>query len=137
MVQNMQLTYLDLTERKAGKRMLLPLEQWPSKVDWFRNYQIKKKLKWIAKNIGLKKQDSSLESILLKGENKIVSKIYKLLITWFTKEEVVKEVMIKWTINYNKTQKWDHGNTYGQKCRNPWCLQESEKTHLRRSTAGT
>lgn len=102
-MESTQVTYRDLTERKAGKRVLLPLEKWPIKVDWFQHCQIKNLFEMDSKKYGFKEQDSNLEGTQLKGENKIVSKIYKLLITWFTEEQVEKESMIKWAVNCNKT----------------------------------
>lgn len=38
--------------------------------------------------------------MVLLGDNyKIISKMYKLLLKWFTIDELVKEQMIKWAIN--------------------------------------
>lgn len=38
---------------------------------------------------------------------KIISKLYKLLLKWFTKNEAVKEQMIKWAININSEIEMD------------------------------
>lgn len=43
--------------------------------------------------------------------NKTVSKTYKLLLKWYTADELVKEQMIKWAMNINagiEMEQWEH-----------------------------
>lgn len=44
---------------------------------------------------------TELESILIGDPSKMISKIYKLLIKWYTADEQVKEFMITWLLNAN------------------------------------
>lgn len=90
-------------EIKPGRNKLTPLEEWPIKFDCFQHYQIQNVFEMDCKKYDFKDQDSRLETILLESKMKIIFKIYKVLITWFSEGEIVKEYMIKWVINGNKS----------------------------------
>lgn len=77
-------------------------------INWFQYYQI---LKEDKENYGFKDKSSPLEEIILENESKLISKIYKLLLTWFIEDETVKESMIKWALNFSRTVKltsWEY-----------------------------
>lgn len=47
----------------------------------------------------------------MEDTSKLISKIYKLLLKWYTADEYVKEFMIKWALNVNteiEMEQWEH-----------------------------
>lgn len=69
--------------------------------NWWSYLQIKNLFNKDKKACGFREKNRELENILIEGEGKIISKVYKLLLKWYAADERVKEQMIKWAINTN------------------------------------
>lgn len=77
------------------------MEDIPIKINRFQYHQILKIFE-DKKNYGFKDKNSPLEKIILENENELISKIYKVLMTWLAEDELVKGSMIKWATNFER-----------------------------------
>lgn len=99
---NVGVMYKDLTKIQGKNVIIKSREELPDEINWFQYYQILSIFENDKKKYGFKRKNSQLEEIILKNEEKLISKIYKQLITWHSEEELVKNSMIKWATNFNR-----------------------------------
>ena len=69
------------------------LKEWVP--DWFTYHQLNDRFKKDGTK-GFSDSSSELETKLLNGDEKLISKMYKLLLEWETKDELVKSAMTQW-----------------------------------------
>lgn len=81
-------TYQEMLIGGKGGTKLKNQEDLPMKLDWFQYKQLKNYYEFDKNKFGFKEKNS--EEILLKNDTKLISKVYKLLLKWFTEEEMVK-----------------------------------------------
>lgn len=63
---------------------------------------------------GFKKDNTELEIVLLGRKEKIISKLYKILLGWFTKEETVKTQMFRWAEDFKKNIAFETWEFFGR-----------------------
>lgn len=68
---------------------------------WFQYRQIKDLFNH-DKNFGFRENIVDLENYWLGDGVKLISKIYKMLLKWYTEDEMVKDQMVRWAINFDK-----------------------------------
>lgn len=71
------------------------------KFNWWAYLQISDLFKNDKAKFGFMKRKKDLEIILLDESSKIILKLYKLILEWYTADKLVKEQMIKWSLNTN------------------------------------
>uniref|UniRef100_A0A670KCB4 Reverse transcriptase domain-containing protein n=1 Tax=Podarcis muralis TaxID=64176 RepID=A0A670KCB4_PODMU len=109
-------TYEDILEKTETGWRVKPYEVLKDKIkDWFHFHQIHA-LWGEHKRLGMKEKKSWFQVEILESNSKSLSKMYKKLLEWDTKEDRVKGVMVKWekdighNIDYSKWQKlWTTG----------------------------
>lgn len=99
--EGIQHKYRDLIKLEGRKVMLKDEEELESTYNWWSYLQIKNLFNMDKKDFGFRENNTDMENILLEGEGKIISKLYKLLLEWYTADERVKEQMVKWALNTN------------------------------------
>lgn len=97
-----KLTYKDLIYWTGTEIKLKEEENISVKIGWWRYNQIKDLFCMDKRTYGFRKEDSELEKVLTGGKEKVISKIYKVLLGWYTEDETVKVQMISWAENFNK-----------------------------------
>uniref|UniRef100_A0A670HXR6 Reverse transcriptase domain-containing protein n=1 Tax=Podarcis muralis TaxID=64176 RepID=A0A670HXR6_PODMU len=92
-------TYEDLlTKSDKGWRIKSFEELKDKSIGWLQVHQIN--ALWNEhKKIGMNEKKSKFQVEILEGKSKLLSKMYNQLLEWDTKDEEVKEVMIKWAID--------------------------------------
>lgn len=96
-------TFQDFIKSDRGNYELKQLQDLSIPIDWFQYMQIKNLYEKDKKNYGFRGKYSSLEEIIIENQPKSISKIYKLLLSWFTEDEVVKHSMVKWAKNCSRS----------------------------------
>uniref|UniRef100_A0A670II53 Reverse transcriptase domain-containing protein n=1 Tax=Podarcis muralis TaxID=64176 RepID=A0A670II53_PODMU len=103
-------TYEDILEKIDTGWRLKPYEELKDKIkEWFHFHQIHA-LWGEHKRLGMKEKKSWFQVEILESNDKLLSKMYKRLLEWDTKEVQVKGAMVKWekdlghNIDYNKWQ---------------------------------
>lgn len=91
-----KLTYKELTYWKETEIKL------KEEKGWWRYSQIKYLFYTDKRTYGFRKEDSELEKVLTGGKEKVISKIYKVLLGWYTEDETVKVQVISWAENFKK-----------------------------------
>uniref|UniRef100_A0A670IIG6 Reverse transcriptase domain-containing protein n=1 Tax=Podarcis muralis TaxID=64176 RepID=A0A670IIG6_PODMU len=93
------LTYEDLLVRSEDTWKLRPYEELEGKLTvWLQYYQIN--AIWAEdKKIGMNEKKSKFQVEIIEGNSKLLSKMYNILLEWDTKDEEIKEVMVKWAID--------------------------------------
>lgn len=76
-------------------------------LNWFHQLQLTNRFKEDSIKYGFRSETSDLEKCLIEAPPKQISKIYKILLQWYTEDESTKEYMIKWAINFNTNIDWD------------------------------
>lgn len=66
------------------------------KLGWQRYNQIKTLFNKDKRSYGFKKANSELEKVLLEEKTKLTSKLYKILLSWYTEDEAIKVQIIRW-----------------------------------------
>lgn len=84
-----------IAEDKKGQTTIRTEEELNYKYDWWLYLQIKDLFQKDLRISDFREQMTELETLLMGEPTKIVSKIYKLLLKWYTEDEFVKEQMIK------------------------------------------
>uniref|UniRef100_A0A670ITK0 Reverse transcriptase domain-containing protein n=1 Tax=Podarcis muralis TaxID=64176 RepID=A0A670ITK0_PODMU len=111
-----KLTYEDLLVKSQDSWRLRPYEEIKGCLTgWLQYHQIN--AKWTEdKKIGMNEKKSKFQIEIIESKSKILSKMYKILLEWETKDEEIKEVMVKWAmdlghnIEYKKWSKlWNEG----------------------------
>lgn len=90
---------------------LKPPDQLRNSGNWFQYWQLLDIYKEVKKNFGFLLKLTDLETCLTEIPNKQISKIYKILLQWYTQDENVKEYMIKWALNFNtetELETWEY-----------------------------
>ncbi|CAI5775440.1 Hypothetical predicted protein [Podarcis lilfordi] len=109
-------TYEDLLERSEKGWKIRPYEELKDKLTgWLQYHQINALWKE-DKKTGMNEKKSRFQVEIIESKTKLLSKMYNLLLEWDTKDEEVKEVMIKWAIDFgynldydNWTRLWNKG----------------------------
>lgn len=103
-------TYEDLLVKTEEGWKVKPYEELKDKIkEWLRFHQINA-LWGEHKRVGMSEKKSRFQVEILENNDKILSKMYKQLLEWDTKEDLVKGAMLKWekdlgyNIDYNKWQ---------------------------------
>uniref|UniRef100_A0A670J9P8 Reverse transcriptase domain-containing protein n=1 Tax=Podarcis muralis TaxID=64176 RepID=A0A670J9P8_PODMU len=90
-------TYEQLLMKENGKWKLKPYEQIKGHVyDWLHHLQISEMFRKEAKDRGYADKESKFQREIINGEEKIISRMYKMLLDWNLADEEVKTVMIRW-----------------------------------------
>lgn len=108
-------TYEDLLTTRSGQICLKSENELKEKYNWWLIMQIKNLFNSDKKKFGFRKQKSKLELVILGEENKLISKIYKVILERYTADEVVKEQMTKWAVNINSDIMMDQWEYLWQK----------------------
>lgn len=69
-------------------------------IEWFTYSQITSCFKYDKQKHGFTEEKSKWETVLLEGKEKLISKIYRILLEWFTEQEVINIQMVKWSVNF-------------------------------------
>uniref|UniRef100_A0A670II65 Reverse transcriptase domain-containing protein n=1 Tax=Podarcis muralis TaxID=64176 RepID=A0A670II65_PODMU len=67
---------------------------------WLQYHQVNDLLKEDKRKVGFDDKKSKFNIEVIEGKNKTLSRIYDILLEWYTKDEEVKEAMIKWAIDF-------------------------------------
>lgn len=105
-----QLAYQDMIEFDT-REVKLKTEELKDVYNWWEYFQINSLFKSDKKNYGFRKERTELETILMGDTCKMISKIYKSLLKWYTADEYVKEFMLTWSLNANveiQMEQWEH-----------------------------
>lgn len=102
------LSYRDLIKFEGRQATLKSEVEMEFKYDWWSYQQIKDLFMEDKKECDFREQLTDLETILVGDDIKVISKIYKTLLRWFTMDEQVKEQMIKWALSVNSEIEMDH-----------------------------
>lgn len=78
-----------------------PEYEVPDKLGWWRYNQLKDLFNTDKTKYGFRKNNTELEEILLGEKKKIISKLYKCLLRWYTEDETIKTQMVQWAQNFN------------------------------------
>uniref|UniRef100_A0A670IBL2 Reverse transcriptase domain-containing protein n=1 Tax=Podarcis muralis TaxID=64176 RepID=A0A670IBL2_PODMU len=104
-------TYGELMINEGGKWRLKPYELVKEHMyDWLHYRQVNETIKKDLKEKGYAEKESVFQRDIINNEYKILSKMYKILLEWHTKDEEVKSVMIQWAkdFGYNiQFEEWE------------------------------
>uniref|UniRef100_A0A670HVE9 Reverse transcriptase domain-containing protein n=1 Tax=Podarcis muralis TaxID=64176 RepID=A0A670HVE9_PODMU len=115
-LEEQRLTYEDLLVRTREGWKLKPFEELKERLkSWLQYHQIN--ALWTEdKKLGMNEKKSKFQIEIIESKSKLLSKMYNILLERDTKDEVIKEVMVKWAtdlghnIEYEKWSKlWNEG----------------------------
>lgn len=93
-------TYEELTWKTDQGIKLRPYEEIKNLfTGWLQYHQVNDLLKEDKKKVGFEDKKSKFNVEVIEGKNKTLSRMYDILLEWYTKDEEVKEAMIKWAID--------------------------------------
>lgn len=75
--------------------------------NWFYFLQLSNLFKKDRENFGFWSELTDLEKCLIEPTVKQISKIYKILLQWFTEDEYIKEYMTKCALDFKADIDWD------------------------------
>lgn len=78
------------------------LRQTEIECHWYLYRQLRERWKLDRKMTGINKNITDWEEIINKGKRKLITRYYKLLLTWETEEEIIRESMVRWAQNMGK-----------------------------------
>lgn len=93
------LSYRELLDAHGCLKTRIELELQGIKLDWWSYAQISSKYKKDKEKSGIDMTQQEIDGIILGKEERILSKIYKFLITYWIGDEIVKDSMIAWGRN--------------------------------------
>lgn len=103
-------TYEDLVRKSEQGLKLKPYEEIKDQfTGWLQYHQVNDMLKQDKRKMGFEDKKSKFNIEIIEGKNKTLSKLYDILLEWHTKDEEVKEAMIKWAIDFGyniEFEKW-------------------------------
>ncbi|CAI5771636.1 Hypothetical predicted protein [Podarcis lilfordi] len=103
-------TYEDLLRKSEQGLKLKPYEEIKDQfTGWLQYHQVNDMLKQDKRKMGFEDKKSKFNIEIIEGKNKTLSKLYDILLEWHTKDEEVKEAMIKWAIDFGyniEFEKW-------------------------------
>lgn len=105
----------DLLDCKGDETIIKSEEDLRGKYSWWNYLQIKNLFNKDNKEYGFRKQETELELILLGDSEKLISKLYKLILNWYAADEHIKECMIKWALNVNAEIELDEWTYFWEK----------------------
>lgn len=94
--------YSDLVKEVRGEKELKAQEELKAvgiNCHWYLYRQLRERWKMDERLIGINSKKSKWEEIVEKGERKMITRNYKMLLEWDTEEEIIRESMIKWSQN--------------------------------------
>lgn len=74
----------------------------PVNLGWWRYNQIKDLFSTDKSRYGFKEEYTEIEEALIGGKEKLISKLYKILLRWYMEEGTVKVQMIRWAEDVQK-----------------------------------
>uniref|UniRef100_A0A670JBZ4 Reverse transcriptase domain-containing protein n=1 Tax=Podarcis muralis TaxID=64176 RepID=A0A670JBZ4_PODMU len=90
-------TYGEMVTYEGGKWKMKPYDQVKLYMyDWLHYLQVNERFKKDLKERGYMDKESRFQKEIINNENKILSKMYKILLEWYTMDEEVKSVMVLW-----------------------------------------
>lgn len=90
-------TYSQLLTKEDGKWKVRPYEQVKDHVyDWLHHLQVSQMFRKDIKERGYAEKESKYQTEIINNEEKIISKMYRILLDWNLGDEEVKSVMIRW-----------------------------------------
>uniref|UniRef100_A0A670K2B4 Reverse transcriptase domain-containing protein n=1 Tax=Podarcis muralis TaxID=64176 RepID=A0A670K2B4_PODMU len=101
-------TYEDLVRKTEQGPKLKPYEEIKDLfTGWLQYHQVNDLLKEDKRKRGFEDKKSKFNTEIVEGKSKTLSKIYDMLLEWHTKDEEVKEAMIKWAIDFGYNIEFD------------------------------
>uniref|UniRef100_A0A670HWB0 Reverse transcriptase domain-containing protein n=1 Tax=Podarcis muralis TaxID=64176 RepID=A0A670HWB0_PODMU len=104
-------TYGEMVINEGGKWKMKPYDQVKTLTyDWLHYFQINEMFKKELKERGYVEKESIFQKEIINSEFKNLSKMYKIILEWYTKDEEVKSVMVQWAkdLGYNiQLEDWE------------------------------
>uniref|UniRef100_A0A670HV34 Reverse transcriptase domain-containing protein n=1 Tax=Podarcis muralis TaxID=64176 RepID=A0A670HV34_PODMU len=106
-MEGKRLTYEDLLTKTEGGWRMKTYEDLKNELSgWLQYHQIN--VRWTAdKKIGMNEKKSKFQTEIIEGKNKLLSKMYNILLEWDTKDEEIKGVMTRWAMDLGYNIEYD------------------------------